>query len=373
MRLKDDGMETASQSLEPRHRRAPAAGRARSAVAAAMCGALLAAPLSGAAQMTDLADLMYQPGDYATRTLPQRGYELAGTASARGNAYWQYWWNTPRAQCVRLAVNDHRVTQVIATDARDCNRGSGAPAQPTPPADNSDLVRQAEDYSARELPRRGYVLTHSAAAGSGYFQYWWNPQREQCLRVAVNGGRVSQTITTDEHDCNQTVSGSKGPSKGAQVAIAAAAIAGVAVLAHKSHEAQKDRAEQAPQDVAEFERGYRDALYAQGYHNYSNRPDYSDGYNKGSEKRAAETRYRSTQGQHSGYAGYVSVNDLVGARGSSADGELRARGFVDKGGYQQSGRAYSMWWNARTRQCLNMTVRDGRVEHFESIVEGNCL
>lgn len=342
-------------------------------VAAFVSGMLIVAPLPAVSQVGGFEDLMYQPADYAWRTLSQRGFDLAGTHSAKGNAYWQYWWSNPRAQCVRLAVNDNRVTQVIGANAGDCGRGSAAPAYPTPPADNSDLVYQGEDTSARELPRRGYVLTHSAAAGAGYWQYWWNPQREQCVRVAVNGGRVSQLITTDEHDCNQTVSSSKGPSQGAQVAIAAAAMVGVAALAHKSHESQKDRAAQSPQDVAEFERGYRDGLYNQGYHNYNNRPDYSDGYNKGSEKRAAETGYRSNQGHHSGYSGYVNVNDLVGARGSSADSDLRSRGFVDKGSYQQSGRAVSIWWNARARQCLNMSVRDGRVDRLESIAENNCL
>jgi hypothetical protein len=358
--------------LENDRTRAALLRKLQRSAAGMACGALIAAPLPALSQVGGLEDLMYQPADFASRTLPQRGYDLAGTNSAKGNAYWQYWWSNARGQCVRLAVNDYRVTQVIGANPGDCNRGS-VPAYPTPPADNSDLVYQGEDYSARELPRRGYVLTHSAAAGSGYWQYWWSAQREQCVRVAVNGGRVSQLITTDEHDCNQTVSSSKGPSKGAQVAIAAAAIAGVAALAHKSHESQKDRAAQQPQDVADFERGYRDALYAQGYHNYNNRPDYSDGYNKGSEKRAAETGYRSNQGHHSGYTGYVNVNDLVGARGASADSELRARGFVDKGGYQQSGRAHSMWWNARTRQCLNMSVRDGRVERLEPIIENNCL
>jgi hypothetical protein len=253
---------------------------------------MVGAPLPSLGQVSGLEDLMYQPADFASRTLPQRGFELAGTNSAKGNAYWQY---------------------------------------------------------------------------------WWSGQREQCVRVAVNGGRVTQLITTDEHDCNQTVSSAKGPSKGAQVAIAAAAIAGVAALAHKSHESNKDRATQSPQDVAEFERGYRDGLYGQGYHNYNNRPDFSDGYSKGSEKRSAETGYRSNQAPHSGYAGCVNVNDLVGARGASADGELRSRGFTDKGGYQQAGRAHSMWWNAGTRQCLNMTVRDGRVERLEPIAEGNCL
>jgi hypothetical protein len=343
-------------------------------MAALVCGALVGAPLTALSQVNDLSDLMYQTSDYASRSLPQRGYVLAGSTAAKGNAFWQYWWNGSRGQCVRLAINDYRVNQLIGADARDCQRGTSLPAGPEARPDNSDLVYQSDDYASRELPRRGYVLTHSASAkGDSYWQYWWSSQRDQCVRVAVNGGKVSQLISTDEHDCNQTASGSSGPSKGAQVAIAAAAIAGVAVLAHKSHESEKDRAAQSPQDVADFERGYRDGLYNQGYHNYNNRPDYSNGYNKGSEKRTVETSYRSNQGQHSGYAGYVNLNDLIGAKGAGADGDLRARGFTQKGGYQQDGRAISMWWNGSTRQCLNMAVRDGRVERLEPIVENNCL
>ena len=237
----------------------------------------------------------------------------------------------------------------------------------------SDLLYQGDDFAARELPRRGFVLTHSAERQNAIHQFWWNTSGSYCVRVAVERGRVAEVKSSDDHDCNQRSSGSKGPSQATQVAIAAAAILGVAALAHKSYENNKERASQSPQDVAEFERGYRDGLYHQGYHNYNNRNDYSDGYQKGQEARSSETAYRSNQGYHSGNSAYVNVNDLVGARGSSADDALRTRGFVGKGGYQQGDRAFSMWWNGGTRQCLNMVVREGRVERLESIIENNCL
>lgn len=32
-----------------------------------------------------------------------------------------------------------------------------------------------------------------------------------------------------------------------------------------------------------------------------------------------------------------------------------------------------MWWNANTRQCLSVTVSDGRVQSINPIVENNCL
>lgn len=191
------------------------------------------------------------------------------------------------------------------------------------------------------------------------------------MRLAIADGRVANVKDTDEHDCVQKSGDSGSMSDGAKVAIAAAAILGTAALAHKSHDNDKDRSKQSPQQVAEFDRGYRDGLYHQGYHNYNNTRDYSDGYQRGTEKRDAETSYRSGHGRHSGYSSYVNVQDLVGARASSAD-ELRARGLVTRGGYQDGSRAVSMRWNDRTRQCLSMVVRDGRVKKLEPIDNHNC-
>lgn len=240
------------------------------------------------------------------------------------------------------------------------------------PGGLSDLVYQSDEFAGRELPARGYVLTHSDARGDARWEYWWNASRAQCVRVSMSRNRVSDVSATDEHDCDQQGGGSQQLSDGAKVAIAAAALLGMAALAHKSHESDRQRADQSPQDVAEFERGYRDGLYHQGYHNYNNRPEYSDGYQQGSQKRSAETAYRSPQGRHSGYARYVNVQDLVGARASSADSELRARGFVDKGGYKSDNRAFTKWWSSGTRQCLEAVVGDGRVERLNAIYEGNC-
>ncbi len=236
----------------------------------------------------------------------------------------------------------------------------------------SDLVYQGEDFSARELPKRGYVLTSVDNRGGKAWEYWWKDRSSRCVRVTIQDARVANVIDTDEHDCGQKPADKSKMSDGAKVAIAAAAILGAAALAHKSHENDKDRSKQSPQQVAEFDRGYRDGLYHHGYHNYSNTRDYSDGYQRGSEKRDAETSYRSDRGHDSGYSSYVNVQDLIDARGSSADSELRARGFAPRGGYQDGNRAVSMWWNQSTRQCLSMVVRDGRVNKLDAIDENNC-
>jgi|APLow6443716910_1056828.scaffolds.fasta_scaffold55665_2 hypothetical protein len=281
----------------------------------------------------------------------------------------------------------------MATARRNGNGGQGGKANPwargiaalvsaaligaplpvlSQPSDLADLKNQSEDYASEELSRRGFFLTQSLSRQNAIHQFWWSSSRDYCVRIALERNRVTEVKSSDDHDCNQRRSGSKGTNKGAQVAIAAAAILGVAVLAHKSQDSNKERANQSPEEVAEFERGYRDGLYHQGYHNYNNRSNYSDGYQKGQEARSSETAYRSNQGHHSGYAAYVNVNDLVGARAAGAESDLQARGFRNTSGYKANDRAYTYWWNGSTRQCVNAAVFDGRMESVQSTAETYC-
>lgn len=154
----------------------------------------------------------------------------------------------------------------------------------------------------------------------------------------------SRTVEALPTDCNQQPatepSKDRGMGKGAKVAVGAAALLGVAALLHRSHE--RDKAKHNSQEqVAEYARGYRDGLYHQPYHDYNRLQSYVDGYNAGQQKRDTEARYRSPHDHHSGHSPFVSLNDLVGARGSSADGALTQRGFVSKGGYKSGNQSFT--------------------------------
>jgi hypothetical protein len=244
----------------------------------------------------------------------------------------------------------------------------------------SDLVNQGSDYAQRELQSRGYVFIQSDQRGSKTWQYWWQNRDNTCARVAHVDGRASSIVSVSPTDCNQYQTAqaqgqqskdSGGLSTGAKVAIGAAALLGVAALAHRSHERDEEK-HKTEQQVAEYDRGYRDGLYHQPFHDYNRSQSYVDGYNAGQQKRDAETRYRSPWGHHSGQAAYVSLNDLVEARASSLDDTMRQRGFVNKGGYKSDNRAITTWWNVSTRQCMQVIVSDGRVQWVGSIAEGNC-
>ncbi len=173
---------------------------------------IAAAPLAAGSQASAMADLMFQSESNAARQLSWRGYTLSNQESAGGNRYWQYWWSAQRGDCLRVAINHGQVTQIIGTRPRDCAQSEGGAPPPFGGSGGnwgdgggpqSDLVGRPESVVARELPRRGYMPSHTVPASGGYWQYWWSGQGGQCLRVAVNLGQVTQIISTSANDCPQ--------------------------------------------------------------------------------------------------------------------------------------------------------------------------
>ena len=234
-----------------------------------------------------------------------------------------------------------------------------------------DIVAQDTGWGSRELRSRGYTLISSHWQDGENIEYWWQGSSNTCIQARSADGRYGSLRTTGSTDCNQYHESATKNDNAAAIAIGAAALIGVAVLAHKSHE-RNEKHGQDSKSVAEFDRGYRDGLHHERYHNYDNTSAYSDGYSAGQQERDQQTDYRSGQGRHSGSHPYVSLTDLVGARASGADSELRARGFATTGGYQDGNKSVATWYNRRTRQCVNAITKDGRIKRFEDIDEGNC-
>lgn len=248
-----------------------------------------------------------------------------------------------------------------------------APARAGLPNNLSDIPYQSYEWGSEQLRYRGYSRMYTSTRNGRDVEYWWNGTSNSCVQAVAEGGKVSSLKTTSATDCNQYHKQATDNDMAAAVAVAAAAAIGVAALAHKSHE-RDDRHDKDARSVAEFDRGYRDGLYHQAYHNYNRTDAYSDGYNAGQEARHEETHsYRGNHGRYSGYHPYVAVNDLVGTRASSADSELRSRGFNDVGGYKEGGKSHVTWYNRGTHQCVEAITKDGEIRRLNDIDEGNCL
>lgn len=240
------------------------------------------------------------------------------------------------------------------------------------PDNLTDIPYQSTEWGSEQLRFRGYTLVHSDQDYEKTWEYWWQGSSNTCIQARAAEGKYEAIQVTSGTDCNQYHQEAVKGSSAAAVAVAAAALIGVAVLAHKSHD-REDKHGKDEKSMAEFERGYRDGLHHERYHNYRNTQAYSDGYNRGQRERDEQTSHHSHTGRHSGYHPYVSVNDLVGARASSADSELSSRGFATRGGHKQDNKSFVTWYNAATRQCIQTVTKEGRIARIDSLVEGNCL
>jgi hypothetical protein len=81
-----------------------------------------------------------------------------------------------------------------------------------------------------------------------------------------------------------------------------------------------------------------------------------------------QTASASDCGKTESRGGGASLDDLIGARGSSAESELQARGYRLKGHLGSA----ALWWNPRTRSCVSVAVDEGRVQSILDSSASDC-
>ncbi|HEU0004494.1 MAG TPA: hypothetical protein VFS12_00770 [Terriglobia bacterium] len=230
-----------------------------------------------------------------------------------------------------------------------------------------DLVGARAGQAEGDLESRGYVQTHASSKDGSSYGYWWSRDAKKCVVVRTADGRYASITDTTNADCNQKEPGS-GMSTGAKVGIAAgagaAAAIGAAILVHKSHHHDDEKHYEDTNREGEYERGYRDGLYNSAYHNYSRSDDYAGGYEAGVAERRRQTSYSTGRG---GYRPHVNFSDLVGARASSGESEMESRGFRNVDGFKTGTTSYTIWYNNRTRQCIQVATADGRYDSVTDI------
>jgi hypothetical protein len=62
------------------------------------------------------------------------------------------------------------------------------------------------------------------------------------------------------------------------------------------------------------------------------------------------------------------LGDLIGARGSSAESELQARGYE----FATNLGSAALWWNAKTKACVSVAVDEGRVQSIQQASASDC-
>ena len=215
-----------------------------------------------------------------------------------------------------------------------------------------DINGMRGSSAERELQSRGFahVSTHKNSRGYAY-SYWWNRDDDDCVKVEVYDGRVETISDATDQDCGHH----KGAAGAALGAVAGAAILG-ALIGHKSH--HREGRDYDETKTAEFERGYQDGLHHAQYHNYNRDDAYAHGYEKGADERRANLGHHHRRG---GYSRIAQFRDVEGMRGPRARDILRERGFTRVSRFGDDNTRYSILWRSESRQCVQLTIADGRV------------
>lgn len=244
-------------------------------------------------------------------------------------------------------------TRVVALTIASSLLVTGQASMAQTPNNLSDLVNLRGRDAETQMENRGYSLFQTSRQGNSMITYWWNSRDKRCVRVRTYDGRFDQVRTVDNSDCNQR---DNSGNKTAAVAVGAAALLGLAILASKSHH-REDRNYDARQ-TAQFERGFRDGLYNQPFHNYDNTDEYGKGYTKGVDQRRDETSYRSDYGMRGGSRPHVNVSDLPNHETSYTWGQLERRGFTLANERTLAGNENQfLYWNSTTTQCVEVISR----------------
>ncbi len=244
-----------------------------------------------------------------------------------------------------------------------------------------DLVGARASGGESDLESRGWTMITGHKGGNSSYNYWWSRERKDCVMVTTRNGRYASITDASAGDCNQKSGGGNDAAKVAAIAGGAALLA--ALLSHKSGHHENGQHYDDSQQEAGYERGYRDGLHNSAYRNNSNDGSYSAGYQSGVDQRQRElaetnSNYRDNSSYNdNGYGnasynnggnGSVDVSDLVGARAAGVETDLKSRGFRNVDNVQSGGPGkITIWWNGRTRQCLQMITADGRADSIGDI------
>lgn len=249
--------------------------------------------------------------------------------------------------------------------------GCGTATAEDVPRAVAGLLHDNAAAAQKQLRDRGYALTASDAWRGKTWQYWWHRRDDVCLLVALDGGRVERLESTSETNCAPNGSDPARLSAKGRVAAGAARALGGASLQHRSHE-RDERRYGDTKSVAEFERGYRDALKGAAAGDRRGGDAYADGYSAASSRRGAPPPATRPPVVIAPGAPQGAVEGLVGSAERRLESAMRARGFERYSGFKKGRESFATWLNTGSRQCVQSTARDGVVVSISDAGEFAC-
>lgn len=309
---------------------------------------------------TQMLDIIGMSSDPATRIIRNRGFEFVDSRNDNFRNRHTYWWNDRSNSCLHVVSFQGDIIRVADGTLAECRQSSGTG---TSAASLYGIIGQRSDPATRTLRDRGFDFAddHEDQYDNRH-TYWWNDQSNNCVHVVSYNRVITRVEDASDGECGRGRSeGADDGEFGDLVGIRSAS--GMEQLASRGF-VQVDnftsgntrysiqyrlRSRQCIQ-VTQADGRFTDVRDI-GSHPNCNREGMSGG------------------GNASSTGSPVDFADLQGVRAASGMSALEQRGFTQVDNFTSGNGRYSIQWRAASRQCLQVTVADGRFEDIRDIGE----
>ncbi|WP_395394569.1 hypothetical protein WBP07_04755 [Novosphingobium sp. BL-8A] len=189
----------------------------------------------------------------------------------------------------------------------------------------SDLIGLRANSAERELQDRGYRYQTGYDGDRNAHAFWWDGKHDRCVEVKTRNGRIRSIDDASAKDC--------GKKSGSGTGTAVAVVAGAALIAALAAAASNKSAGKKTTDSTPTDTGTP-------VDTATTAPAASDA---------------------------VTVSDMNGWRASSADVELKNRGFTNVDAMQSGSTSYTIWYRRASSQCVQMTTAEGKTTDVRDI------
>lgn len=351
--------------------------------------------VSAIAQSTprELRDLVGGRASTGESELQKRGYTWVKTTEG-SDRKWSNWWNDSRRQCITVATVNGRYDSIVTSPQFDCNRNNnnnnnnGNWGQTRPPSWAQGTWYGNGPNGERimlSIANNGNVTAN--VDGSNNSGYFGGGNTITINGVTSNVSREGNGIKTVRRDNGEQIFYSKSnwnnnnnnnnnngnwgqvrPSNWARGTWYGTGPNGEKIVLTINDNGSVSASVNGSMSYGTY--GQRDTITINGATSNVIR----DGSSIQTVRRDnGEGIYysRSNYGggnNNNNYNNKVDLTDLIGARASSGESEMKNRGFriVDSFSSGNSGRG-SVWWRSQSRQCIQIITVDGRYDSINDI------
>ncbi len=337
----------------------------------------------------ELRDLVGGRASTGESELQNRGYTWVKTTEG-SDRKWSNWWNNSRRQCITVATVNGRYDSIVTSPAFDCNRNNdnndnnnGNWGQTRPPSWAQGTwygTGPNGEQIMLSIANNGNVTANiNGGNNSGYYGRGDTITINGVTSKVIRDGAVIQTVRRDNGERifysktnwnsgnnNNNNNGNWGqvrPSSWARGTWYGTGPNGEKIVLTINDNGSVSASVNGSMNYGTYGRG--DTITINGATSNVIR----DGSVIQTVRRDNGERiyYARTNYGGGGNNNRVDLTDLIGARASSGESEMKNRGFRNVDGFTSGNDKGTIWWRNQSRQCIQIITVNGRYDSVTDI------